>query len=100
VEWLNAAAGIQPASTLAETPALAAGSVGSGIELAVYDEPLDEPSSATPAARFQPRDAFDPEVFNRKFADLAAELEPETGEESATEPVETLEPEPSPMPEP
>jgi hypothetical protein len=65
LEWLNEAAGFEPEETSVEPP----------VEQPAA--PNVEPSLAQPSAaaiRFKPRDAFDPEIFNRRMAAKAPSL--------------------------
>jgi hypothetical protein len=110
VDWLNSAAGIQPPPTVAAETAQNLDAVDDTVELAAYEESLDESSTpasklaADGAVRFQPRDPFDPEIFNRRFAELAVDLAPDAEGAATALPSERPESEPppaqSPSPEP
>jgi hypothetical protein len=65
LEWLNEATGFEPEEPSGETP----------VEQPAATEA--EPSLAPPSAaatKFKPRDAFDPEIFNRRMAAKAPSL--------------------------
>jgi hypothetical protein len=75
LNWLNEVAGVKPPEP---TPALADEAADQqDAEPLDFEEPLDDadfdfqPAKAAPAARFKPRDAFDPEIFNRRHAKRA-----------------------------
>jgi hypothetical protein len=87
LEWLNLVAGIEP---LGDVPSGASdlGSASGALELAPEGGPLLVGSVATgpdsvqsAPMRFAPRDAFDPEIFNRRHAPQAEAAETVDGAE-------------------
>jgi hypothetical protein len=81
LEWVNLAAGREPAMAPMFDLSSAAG-VDGGVMQAAYEQSLDgdaEFEAGGPprklAAEFQPRDPFDPEIFNRRLAALAETLD-------------------------
>lgn len=106
LDWLNHAAGIaeyqppvQVANWSSDNPP-----VDEGVEQAAFLQPMAEAGEeeqpidphARRASKFKPRDAFDPEIFNRRFAELAAAVEPAEPDASSTESAEA----PSRAPDP
>ncbi len=81
VEWINAAAGVKPTESVeTEAPSDPASTADDA------DQPAPKRASSLPSppsavapsqpAPFVPRDAFDPEIFNRRVASQAAATEP------------------------
>ncbi len=75
LNWLNEVAGVKPPEPTPAQPNETAGQQHA--ESLDLEEPLDDadfdiqPAKAAPAVRFKPRDAFDPEIFNRRHAKRA-----------------------------
>ncbi|BBO32418.1 hypothetical protein [Lacipirellula parvula] len=93
LEWLNEAAGVKPTAepNVAEIQDSAATPEGEGVagdEADVSDAMLDERAQELLSGRkvrtaFTPRDAFDPEIFNRRAARAKASAHAKAGEEPA-----------------
>jgi hypothetical protein len=74
LEWLSEAAGVQPEVPGAETPVEQPAAIQAEPSLAPERSAAINPTPAATAPAFKPRDAFDPEIFNRRMAAQAPSL--------------------------
>ena len=76
LDWLNAAAGVEPEPPMENVAPDAAGEIEAPVPasdgLAAPAKPTLAASARPTLSEFKPRDAFDPELFNRQVAALRA----------------------------